>query len=70
MCPLPENDQVTRLELCHSSRGRESTKVMENKTLIFLTSCVTSKVQLIYTHGMPFINQACSPATHLMRTIK
>lgn len=70
VCPLPKNDQVTRLELCHSSRGRESTKVMENKTLIFLTSCVTSKVQLIYTRGILFINQTCSPAMHLMRIIK
>ena len=69
-CPRPENGRVTRLELRRSSRGREGAKVMENKTLIFLTSCVTSKVQLIYTHGILFINQACSPAMHLMRTIK
>lgn len=48
MCCLPEDDRVTRLELCHSSRGRESTKVMENKALISLTSCVTSEVRLIY----------------------
>lgn len=70
MCCLSEDDRVTRLELCHSSRGRESTKVMENKALIFLTSCVTSKVQLIYTRGVLSVNQACSPAMHLMRTIK
>lgn len=67
---LSENDRVTRLELCHSSRGRESAKVMENKTLIFLTSCVTSGAQLIYTPGTPSVNQARSPAMHLMRTIK
>lgn len=47
MCLLfPGAIELHALSFAIVAEEGESTKVMENKTLIFLTSCVTGKLQL------------------------